>query len=58
MKSNGKELKYIRVRKADRTYRIWLSDLKGIYMQKRRNKMPRVPAFDPPFHQESEQMVC
>lgn len=48
MKSNGKEISYIRVKKNGKCYRVYISDLKAIIMRPRKVKRPPVPAFDDP----------
>jgi hypothetical protein len=53
MKSNGKEITYIRVKKNGKAYRVYISDLKGIIMRPRRVNRPPVPPFDEPSDNES-----
>jgi hypothetical protein len=46
MKSNGKEISHIHVKKNGKIYRVYISDLKAIIMRPRKLKRPPVPAFD------------
>ena len=53
MKSNGKEISYIRVKKNGKFYKVYINDLKAIIMRPRRLKRPPVPPFDDPSDGES-----
>jgi hypothetical protein len=57
MKSNGKEINYIRVKKNGKTYRVYINDLKAIIMRPRRPKRPPVPAFDELSDSESPEQI-
>lgn len=53
MKSNGKEITYIRVKKNGKVYKVYISDLKAIIMRPRKVKRPPVPSFDDTSEGES-----
>jgi|JI6StandDraft_1071083.scaffolds.fasta_scaffold10576_3 hypothetical protein len=56
MKSNGKEISYIRVKKNGKSYRVYINDLKAIIMRPRKLKRPPVPPFDDPSDGESTEL--
>jgi hypothetical protein len=53
MKSNGKEITYVRVKKNGKAYRVYIKDLKAIIMRPRRVNRPPVPKFEDPSDEES-----
>lgn len=54
MKSNGREIEYVKVKKNGKAYRVYIKDLKGIIMRPRRTNRPPVPKFNDPSEGPAE----